>query len=795
MDNIIYNDEQINCMNIMQNFIKNNIKYSKLLLNASAGVGKTTLLIASIINNILLNAVSYKQQNSFIIAAPTHKALDILRAKYYNYIACMSADTQSHIATGNIIFQTVAQLLSINKIINELGEETFSKGNIKKVAAKYNNISFSNTYIIIDECSMLETNTVNILENISCPILYLGDSCQINPINENLSQIFNLEKISQDNTPDNTIQIIKLCKVMRCTNYITIVANQLRDMINNPTLEFNLLKFNTDNIIFYKKQPAKWLNIYINDIKTRQHNISVLNSIPPTDNNIPIDNKPETAEAYIPDPDPEPEDPDNNKKINKKVNKIMNDTMLLAWTNKCCNILNKKIRSILFIDNISTNNNTVNDIDECFLRKGDKILIKTPYYKYGYKICSSSIAYVTKIKHIKYKPLSFSEWNNVGISILQNEINSKSNIININNIINNDDITEINAGDTNINNFNNINYVKKTLQSNINNYFKKTSLEVLVPATPATLTPATPATPATPDANCVNNTGCENIEHNKHDEHKELNQITEYRTIFYKFHNLQFIISTDLYNFNDDISLKYNNLINNINLLEIKLLPTKIERERAYKIWHSSMSIILFNMPIDNKLCKKCLFFIKKFTFNNTNNITNFNYKTNINEMDIATTNINFNILLCDLTTLGSFSQNNLSSIPILDTTDNENLAHIDNIKNIIKNSYEIRLPLNKSDARELYSINKILNEDSGNTDKYVTLSQLFGHYLSHVITNTYIEVDYGYALTVHKSQGSTYDDVYIEYNNILSNTNISEKNKLLYTAITRCSNNLHVYY
>ena len=73
-------------------------------------------------------------------------------------------------------------------------------------------------------------------------------------------------------------------------------------------------------------------------------------------------------------------------------------------------------------------------------------------------------------------------------------------------------------------------------------------------------------------------------------------------------------------------------------------------------------------------------------------------------------------------------------------------------------------------------------------------MSQLLGHYLSHVITNTYIEVDYGYALTVHKSQGSTYDNVYIEYNNLLSNTKSTEQHKLLYTAITRCSNNLHVY-
>ena len=69
------------------------------------------------------------------------------------------------------------------------------------------------------------------------------------------------------------------------------------------------------------------------------------------------------------------------------------------------------------------------------------------------------------------------------------------------------------------------------------------------------------------------------------------------------------------------------------------------------------------------------------------------------------------------------------------------------------------------------------------------------GHYLNHVITSAYLDVDYGYALTVHKSQGSTYDDVYVEYNNLLANKKDTEKYKLLYTAITRCANKLHVYY
>ena len=112
--------------------------------------------------------------------------------------------------------------------------------------------------------------------------------------------------------------------------------------------------------------------------------------------------------------------------------------------------------------------------------------------------------------------------------------------------------------------------------------------------------------------------------------------------------------------------------------------------------------------------------------------------------------------------------------------------------------SFETKIMLSRQDEKELNAINKTLNEDGANsgekTNKYITMSQLFGHYLSHIITSSYLDVDYGYALTVHKSQGSTYEDVYVEYNNILSNRKEIEKLKLLYTAITRSANKLYVY-
>jgi len=56
-----------------------------------------------------------------------------------------------------------------------------------------------------------------------------------------------------------------------------------------------------------------------------------------------------------------------------------------------------------------------------------------------------------------------------------------------------------------------------------------------------------------------------------------------------------------------------------------------------------------------------------------------------------------------------------------------------------------------------------------------------------------YADVKYNYALTVHKSQGSTFDNVIVINVDINRVLNQIERNKLLYTAITRAKNRLFV--
>jgi exodeoxyribonuclease-5 len=53
--------------------------------------------------------------------------------------------------------------------------------------------------------------------------------------------------------------------------------------------------------------------------------------------------------------------------------------------------------------------------------------------------------------------------------------------------------------------------------------------------------------------------------------------------------------------------------------------------------------------------------------------------------------------------------------------------------------------------------------------------------------------IDYAYAITVHKSQGSTYDAVTMDFNDISKCRDIQERNRLLYVAASRTRNTTHM--
>ncbi|HEY9877717.1 MAG TPA: AAA family ATPase [Leptolyngbyaceae cyanobacterium] len=55
-------------------------------------------------------------------------------------------------------------------------------------------------------------------------------------------------------------------------------------------------------------------------------------------------------------------------------------------------------------------------------------------------------------------------------------------------------------------------------------------------------------------------------------------------------------------------------------------------------------------------------------------------------------------------------------------------------------------------------------------------------------------EVDYAYSLTIHKSQGSTFQDVFVDLPSMRANPNVVERNQLCYVAFTRAAKRLFIY-
>ncbi len=89
----------------------------------------------------------------------------------------------------------------------------------------------------------------------------------------------------------------------------------------------------------------------------------------------------------------------------------------------------------------------------------------------------------------------------------------------------------------------------------------------------------------------------------------------------------------------------------------------------------------------------------------------------------------------------------------------------------------------------EIFSNKKIMNFG------LVILSRLWLFIFNNIV-DVFAEINYGYCITSHKSQGSTYTNVFVDVSNILNfNRDPTDGMKCLYTSVTRASNTLHLFY
>ena len=62
-----------------------------------------------------------------------------------------------------------------------------------------------------------------------------------------------------------------------------------------------------------------------------------------------------------------------------------------------------------------------------------------------------------------------------------------------------------------------------------------------------------------------------------------------------------------------------------------------------------------------------------------------------------------------------------------------------------------------------------------------------------YMFMNSYADIGYNYAITVHKSQGSTYENTLVLEYDIDKNNKMLERNRIKYTAMTRASKKLYI--
>lgn len=86
----------------------------------------------------------------------------------------------------------------------------------------------------------------------------------------------------------------------------------------------------------------------------------------------------------------------------------------------------------------------------------------------------------------------------------------------------------------------------------------------------------------------------------------------------------------------------------------------------------------------------------------------------------------------------------------------------------------------------EMYEKYKLLSIDN------LIIQPLYNEFYSKFI-NPFASVSYGYSITCHKAQGSSYKNVFVDFSDIVKNNKVDEMKRCTYTAISRTINNLYI--
>lgn len=170
--------------------------YKRIILTGAAGVGKTFVandLVKYFIKNLRFSRWA---NEAIYITAPTNKALSILQSKVSTH--------------PSLVFKTTHSALKMTRIVDDKQDKVYFKPTHNDKNPAFDGCILA----IVDECSMLETKILNMLDNFSFPIIFIGDDEQLEPIGEQYSPVFKrgypiirLEEIIRQNA-DNPIILL-----------------------------------------------------------------------------------------------------------------------------------------------------------------------------------------------------------------------------------------------------------------------------------------------------------------------------------------------------------------------------------------------------------------------------------------------------------------------------------------------------------------------------------------------------------------------------------------------------------
>lgn len=246
--------------------------------------------------------------------------------------------------------------------------------------------------------------------------------------------------------------------------------------------------------------------------------------------------------------------------------------------------------------------------------------------------------------------------------------------------------------------------------------------------------------------------------------------------IFNDFHRKEFISS-----FHNNLDPDTNNNENNNN--NVNNDSKKIE----YINFYTSEQIKLIGLQETTYKCKELCFKIN----NNLNPEINDKFKKYFKKIN-KLLQVELKVYMMQVQKIIDLMENK-PEIPIYDLITlhpesqqqyNQIIEEIETIINKIKTSC----------YNELYKSKEKDNMVKCNLQSEIEkkINKLYKEYQTNVV-DCFAQLNYGYCITVHKSQGSTFLNVFIDMNDILDNNNQNETTKCLYTAITRSSKTLNL--